>query len=144
MSLSADEVRHVARLARLAVSDDEVADLAPKLSDILGYAEQVGEVAAEDVPPTVHPFSLQDVTRPDEPRPSLPREDILAGAPAVEQDRFAVPRIVAVEGGAEPEASTRLAEVEGGAEPEASTRLAEVEGGAEPEASTRLAEGEEA
>ena len=97
MALSPDEVRHVARLARLALSDAEVEALAPQLSDILGYAEQVGEVAAEDVPPTVHPFALKDVTRPDEPRPSLPREDILAGAPEVEQDRFAVPRIVAEE-----------------------------------------------
>ena len=98
MSLSPDEVRHVARLARLALSDAEVADLAPQLSEILGYAEQVGEVAADDVPPTVHPFALKDVTRPDEPRPSLRRDDILAGAPSVEQDRFAVPRIVAEEG----------------------------------------------
>ena len=98
MALSTEEVRHVATLARLALSDDEVEHLAPQLSAILGYAEQVGEVAAEDVPPTVHPFALEDVTRPDEPRPSLPREDILAGAPAVEQDRFAVPRILAEEG----------------------------------------------
>jgi len=98
MSLSTDEVRHVARLARLALTDDEVADLAPQLSDILGYAEQVSEVAAEDVMPTVHPFAPSDVTRPDEARPSLPREDILASAPAVEQYRFAVPRIVAEEG----------------------------------------------
>lgn len=98
MALSEAEVRHVARLARLALTDDEVAALAPQLSDILGYAEQVGEVAAEDVEPTVHPFSLSNVTRPDERRPSLPREDVLASAPAVEQDRFSVPRIVAEEG----------------------------------------------
>ena len=98
MALSEDEVRHVARLARLALTDAEVAELAPQLSAILGYAEQVGEVAAEDVEPTTHPFALADVTRPDERRPSLPREAILAGAPQVEQDRFAVPRIVAEEG----------------------------------------------
>ena len=98
MALSEDEVRHVARLARLALTDDEVAELAPQLSAILGYAEQVGEVAAEDVVPTTHPFALADVTRPDERRPSLPREAILAGAPQVEQNRFAVPRIVAEEG----------------------------------------------
>jgi len=98
VALSEAEVRHVARLARLALTDDEVAALAPQLSQILGYAEQVGEVAAEDVEPTVHPFALSNVTRPDERRPSLPREDVLAGAPAVEQDRFAVPRIVAEEG----------------------------------------------
>ena len=98
MSLSEDEVRHVARLARLALSDAEVASLAPQLSDILGYAEQVGEVAADDVVATTHPFALSDVTRPDERRASLPREELLAGAPQVERERFAVPRIVVEEG----------------------------------------------
>jgi aspartyl-tRNA(Asn)/glutamyl-tRNA(Gln) amidotransferase subunit C len=98
VALSQDEVRHVARLARLALTDDEVAALAPQLSKILDYAEHVGEVAAEDVEPTVHPFALANVTRPDERRPSLSREDVLAGAPEVEQHRFAVPRIVAEEG----------------------------------------------
>lgn len=98
MALSDDEVRHVASLARLALSDEEVAELAPQLSAILGYAEQVGEVAAEDVTPTTHPFALTNVTRPDEPRPSMAREDVLAMAPQVEQDRFGVPRIVAEEG----------------------------------------------
>lgn len=98
MALSPDEVRHVARLARLALTDDEVTSLAPQLSEILEYAEKVGEVAAEDVPATTHPFALTDVTRPDEPRPSTPREDILAAAPHAEEDRFAVPRIVAEEG----------------------------------------------
>lgn len=104
MSLNVDEVRHVARLARLALSDDEIGSLAPQLSQILGYAEQVAEVATDDVVPTIHPFGLADVMRPDEARASLPREDILAGAPKVdgvpqvEQDRFAVPRIVVEEG----------------------------------------------
>ncbi|MFP4148868.1 MAG: Asp-tRNA(Asn)/Glu-tRNA(Gln) amidotransferase subunit GatC [Nitriliruptoraceae bacterium] len=98
MALTEDEVRHVARLARLALTDEEVAALAPQLSAILGYAEQVGEVAADEVEPTTHPFALADVARPDVAAPSLPREDVLAGAPAVEQDRFAVPRIVAEEG----------------------------------------------
>jgi aspartyl-tRNA(Asn)/glutamyl-tRNA(Gln) amidotransferase subunit C len=98
VALSDDEVRHVASLARLALSDDEVTALAPQLSAILEYAEQVGQVAAEDVPPTTHPFALTNVTRPDEPRPSMPREDVLAMAPQVEQDRFGVPRIVAEEG----------------------------------------------
>ena len=98
MALSEEEVRHVAMLARLDLTDDEVAQLAPQLSEILTYAEQVGEVAATDVPPTTHPYPLRNVMRDDEPRPSLPREDILAGAPEVDQDRFAVPRIVAEEG----------------------------------------------
>ncbi len=98
MALSDAEVRHVASLARLALSDAEVAELAPQLSAILGYAEQVGEVAAEDVPASTHPFPLANVLRPDERRPSLPREDVLRAAPEVEEDRFAVPRIVAEEG----------------------------------------------
>ena len=98
MALSPEEVRHVARLARLALSDGEIDALTPELSSILGYAEQVGAVAAEDVVPTTHPFPLENVTRADDARPSLPREDVLAGAPQVEDDRFAVPRIVAEEG----------------------------------------------
>jgi aspartyl-tRNA(Asn)/glutamyl-tRNA(Gln) amidotransferase subunit C len=97
VALSEDEVRHVARLARLALTGDEVTALAPQLSKILDYAEQVGEVAAGDVEPTVHPFALANVTRPDEPRPGLSRDEVLAGAPAVEEDRFAVPRIVSEE-----------------------------------------------
>ncbi len=98
MSLSPDEVRHVARLARLSLTDDEVEALAPQLSEILGYADRVGEVAAEDVEPTTHPFALTDVDRLDERRPSLERAELLAGAPQVEQNRFAVPRIVSEEG----------------------------------------------
>jgi aspartyl-tRNA(Asn)/glutamyl-tRNA(Gln) amidotransferase subunit C len=98
VALSPDEVRHVARLARLALTEDEVEALAPQLSAILGLAEQVGEVAAEDIPPTTHPFALTNVTRPDVRRPSSPRARILAGAPAIEDERFAVPRIVAEEG----------------------------------------------
>lgn len=98
MSLSPEEVRHVAGLARLALSDDEVAELAPQLSAILDYAQQVGEVAAEDVPASTHPFPLHNVLRADERRPSLSRDEVLAGAPEVEQDRFAVPQIVAEEG----------------------------------------------
>jgi aspartyl-tRNA(Asn)/glutamyl-tRNA(Gln) amidotransferase subunit C len=98
VALSSDEVRHVAMLARLALTDEEITTLAPQLSQILAYAEQVGEVAAEDVPPTTHPFALRNVTRPDERRPSLSAAAVLAAAPSVEEDRFAVPRIVAEEG----------------------------------------------
>lgn len=95
MALSPDEVRHVAMLARLAVTDDEVEALAPELNAILGYAEQVGEVAAADVEPTVHPYPLENVLRADEPGQVLDRDELLAGAPEVEDDRFVVPRIVA-------------------------------------------------
>lgn len=98
VALSADEVRHVASLARLALDDEEVERLAPQLSQILDYAEQIGEVAADDVPASTHPFPLANVLRADERRASLAREDVLAGAPEVEEDRFAVPRIVSEEG----------------------------------------------
>lgn len=95
MSLSSEQVRHVARLARLALSDDEVEALRDQLSQILAYAEQVGEVATADVPPTSHPHPPANVLRADEPRPSLPVADVLAGAPRAERGRFHVPRIVA-------------------------------------------------
>ena len=95
MSLSADEVRHVAMLARLAVTDEEVEALAPELNAILGYAEQVGEVAADDVAPTVHPVPLTNVLRDDEPGEVLDRATLLSQAPEAEDDRFVVPRIVA-------------------------------------------------
>jgi aspartyl-tRNA(Asn)/glutamyl-tRNA(Gln) amidotransferase subunit C len=98
VALSADEVRHVARLARLALPDAEIEALAPQLSAILTYAEQVGEVAADEVPATTHPFAPTNVLRADEYRPSTDRDALLAAAPQVEQDRFAVPRIVAEEG----------------------------------------------
>jgi aspartyl-tRNA(Asn)/glutamyl-tRNA(Gln) amidotransferase subunit C len=97
VALSEEEVRHVAMLARLALTDDEVARLAPELSNILSYAEQVGEVAAPDVEPMTHPYPLSNVQRADERRPSLPREVLMAMAPDVEDDRYAVPRIVAEE-----------------------------------------------
>lgn len=97
MTLSPDEVRHVAMLARLALDDGEIDRLAPQLSEILAYAEQVGQVATEDVPPTSHPIPLANVWRDDEPRPSLPRDDVLAPGPDIEDGRFAVPRIVAEE-----------------------------------------------
>lgn len=98
MSLPNEDVRHVARLARLSITDDEVALIAPQLNAILGYAEQIAKVAADDVEPMIHPFAPADVMREDIPFPSLSRDAILAGAPVVEQMRFAVPRIVAEEG----------------------------------------------
>lgn len=97
MALSTDDVRHVARLARLALSDEEIEALRSQLSDILAYAEKVGEVATEDTPPTSHAYPLVNVLRADEPRPSLPREEALSTAPAAEDNRFRVPRIVEAE-----------------------------------------------
>lgn len=97
MALSPDEVRHVAMLARLAITEEEVEQLAPELNAILDYAEQVGEIAAADVEPTVHPYPLENVQRADEPGEVLDREVLLAGAPEAEDGRFVVPRIVAEE-----------------------------------------------
>lgn len=95
MALSDDDVRHVAALARLALTDEEVTALAPELSAILAYAEQVQEVARPDVPPTGHAYPLTNVLAADEPRPSLAPEVAIAGAPQAEDGRFRVPRIVA-------------------------------------------------
>ncbi len=97
MSLTTDDVRHVARLARLALSDDEVEALGGQLSSILAYAEKVSEVATSDVPPTSHPYPLRNVWRDDEARPSLPPEDAISTAPEAQDGRFQVPRIVGEE-----------------------------------------------
>ena len=97
MSLSEAQVRHVARLARLALTDEEIDGLGAQLDDILAYAEKVGQVATADVAPTSHPYPLANVAHVDEARPSLPREDALANAPQVEEHRFRVPRIVGEE-----------------------------------------------
>lgn len=94
MSLTDDHVRHVARLARLALSDEEVASLRGELSTILAYAEKVGEVASADVPPTSHAYPLTNVVRPDRPRACLSPEDAVSTAPEAEDGRFRVPRIV--------------------------------------------------
>jgi aspartyl-tRNA(Asn)/glutamyl-tRNA(Gln) amidotransferase subunit C len=89
------EVAHLARLARLALGEDELDRMATQLDVILGAVAQIGEVAdAADVPPTTHAVPLENVMRPDEVRPSLPRDEVLAGAPAAEDGRFRVPRIL--------------------------------------------------
>ena len=93
-ALTRDDVAHLSRLARIAASDDELDRLAGQLGVILDAVARVGEVAAADVPPMSHPLPLTNVTRPDEPRPSLSPEQALAGAPATEQQRFWVPRIL--------------------------------------------------
>ncbi len=93
-SSSREEVAHLARLARLAVTDDELDVFAGQLDVILGSVARVGEVAADDIPPTSHAVPLTNVLRPDELRPSLARDDVLAAAPAAEGGRFRVPRIL--------------------------------------------------
>jgi aspartyl-tRNA(Asn)/glutamyl-tRNA(Gln) amidotransferase subunit C len=95
--LSRDEVAHLARLARLAVTDEELDVFAGQLDVILDAVARVGEVADEDVAPTTHAVPMTNVLRPDVVAPSLPRDVVLAGAPAAEDDRFRVPRILGEE-----------------------------------------------
>lgn len=88
------EVAHLARLARLDLAEEELDHYAEQLDVILSSVARVSEVAADDIPPTSHPVPLVNVTRPDVARSGLPREAALAAAPAVEDDRFRVPRIL--------------------------------------------------
>lgn len=91
------DVDHVARLARLALTDEERERFRAQLQVILEHAERVREVAAEDVQPTSHPIPMQNVFREDEPEPTLSQDEALAGAPEAEKGQFKVPRIVEME-----------------------------------------------
>ncbi|GAA1136387.1 Asp-tRNA(Asn)/Glu-tRNA(Gln) amidotransferase subunit GatC [Ornithinicoccus hortensis] len=93
-ALSRDDVAHVAMLARIQLTDEELDRLAGQLDQIVGWVGQINEVAAADVPPMSHPLPLTNVTRPDEVRPSLTAEQALSGAPVAEEQRFGVPRIL--------------------------------------------------
>jgi aspartyl-tRNA(Asn)/glutamyl-tRNA(Gln) amidotransferase subunit C len=88
------DVEHLARLARIALTDAELDALAGQLDVILDSVGRVGEVAAGDIPPTSHAVPLTNVFRADSPVPCLPAAAALAGAPAVEEQRFRVPRIL--------------------------------------------------
>lgn len=93
-AISRGEVAHLARLARLALEESELDHYAEQLDVILTSVARVSEVAADDIPPTSHPLPLVNVMREDVARPGLTREAALAAAPAVEDDRFRVPRIL--------------------------------------------------
>jgi aspartyl-tRNA(Asn)/glutamyl-tRNA(Gln) amidotransferase subunit C len=88
------DIDHVARLARIELTEDEKTQLRAQLGVILEHAATVGEVAAADVPPTAQPIPQANVYREDEPEPSLSQDAALANAPEREDDRFRVPRIV--------------------------------------------------
>lgn len=88
------DVAHVARLARLDVTEDELELFAEQLGAVLEHAADVAALDIADVPPTAHPLPLANVFRADEPRPSLDRDEVLAQAPAAESGRFRVPRIL--------------------------------------------------
>jgi aspartyl-tRNA(Asn)/glutamyl-tRNA(Gln) amidotransferase subunit C len=92
--LSPSDVEHVAALARLALTADEIEQFTEQLTVILEHAQDVAALDLDGVPPTAHPVPLVNVLRPDEVRPSLDREEVLAQAPLAEDHRFRVPRIL--------------------------------------------------
>lgn len=94
MSLTPDEVRHIARLARLGLTDDDVAHFSDQLSDILDYFEELSRVDTENVPPTAYTLNLHNIMRDDEPDPSSDRDDILSNAPLSEEGYFRVRAIL--------------------------------------------------
>ena len=92
MSLSRDQVLHVARLARLELTEAEIERFGTELSKVLDHIETIGELGdMEDVEPTSHVVAVENALRADEPQPSLPQEVALAAAPDVAQGGFRVP-----------------------------------------------------
>ncbi|MEQ6902343.1 Asp-tRNA(Asn)/Glu-tRNA(Gln) amidotransferase subunit GatC [Nocardioides sp. YIM 152588] len=96
-AISREDVAHLADLARIDLDDAELDHLAPQLAVILESVAAIRGVAGDDVPPTSHPIPLTNVFREDVVRPSLTAEQALSGAPAVEDQRFSVPRILGEE-----------------------------------------------
>ncbi|MCX7522156.1 Asp-tRNA(Asn)/Glu-tRNA(Gln) amidotransferase subunit GatC [Microbacterium sp. STN6] len=92
--ISAEQVAHLAELARIDLSADEIESLTRDLGQIVDSVAKVSEVAGDDVPATSHPVPLANVFRDDSPRPSLTVEQALSGAPDREGDRFRVPAIL--------------------------------------------------
>lgn len=95
--ITREEVEHLARLARLELTDEETTHYADQLSAIVDAVARVSQVAAEDIPPTSHPIPVTNVFREDVALPGLGRDDVAAGAPAWEDERFRVPRILGEE-----------------------------------------------
>ena len=95
--LTRADVEHVAHLARLALTDDELDSLTTELAAILDHAAQVSALDTAGVVPTAHPLPLVNVFRADVARPGLPRDEVLAAAPQAEDGRFRVPRILGEE-----------------------------------------------
>ena len=92
--ITREDVAHVARLARLQLTDIELDTFTGQLAKVLDHARDVEALDVGDVPPTAHPYPLQNVLRPDEQRPCLDRDAVLAGAPATEDGQFRVPPVL--------------------------------------------------
>jgi aspartyl-tRNA(Asn)/glutamyl-tRNA(Gln) amidotransferase subunit C len=93
-AIGKDDVAHVARLARLELTDDELERFTGQLAAVLEHARDVEALDLADVPPTSHPLPLRNVMRPDELGPTLDRDEVLAAAPATEDGRFRVPPVL--------------------------------------------------
>jgi len=96
-TISRDEVAHLARLARLALDPGEIDRFGSQLEVIISAVSRIGDLDTADVPPMSHALPLTNVTRVDEVRPGLTQEQALSGAPAAEDGRFRVPRILGEE-----------------------------------------------
>lgn len=94
MNISKEEVAKVAHLARLELSEHEVAEITGQLDRILGYIAKLNELDTKDVAPTTHALAIHNAFREDEVRPSLPREEALANGPRQNGEAFVVPRII--------------------------------------------------
>ena len=94
MTITREEVRHVARLARLDLADDVLDTMAEQLDGILGYMETLNRVDTEGIVPTAHAVSLTTPLRKDERRPHLDRDAALANAPERDEKNFLVPRVI--------------------------------------------------
>jgi aspartyl-tRNA(Asn)/glutamyl-tRNA(Gln) amidotransferase subunit C len=95
--LTRAEVEHVARLARLALTDEEIERLTVDLGAVLAHAADVAALDLDGVPPTAHPLPIRNVLRDDVVGPTLARDEVLDAAPAAEDGRFRVPRILDLE-----------------------------------------------
>jgi len=93
-SLSREEVAHVAKLARLELTDEQIDTFTPQLAAILEHAADVEALDLADVPPTSHPYPLKNVWRPDVPRDAGVRDAVLAAAPATQDGMFLVPSVL--------------------------------------------------
>ena len=91
MAISREDVLHVAALAQLDLTEEEIVRMTEQLNDILAAVGKVSELDLSDVPPTSHPLAVVNVFRPDESRPSLPLDDVFANAPERDGDHFRVP-----------------------------------------------------
>lgn len=94
MSLSPDEVRHIAHLARLRIEEDDIADYAGNLSRIVDFVDQLGQADTESVTPMAHPLEMAQRLRDDEVTESNHRDEYQKNAPATEQGLYLVPRVI--------------------------------------------------